>query len=294
MSQPFRRYFSVSSADRRWGFFVTSAGHNVVAAGDRYPVGNHPEGYHFEWKRGRVLDEFAMLLIAAGRGTFEHKKSASISLQRGDILLLPPGLLHRYRPDPAVGWEEYWVTFDGEIARSWHRQNLFAGRWPFMARNMHLVVEARFEEVLAAARQSIAAPQSLAALTQLVLFQALFHTRDAISSPNAEMKLRQAAETIRRHPAKFNIETLAAAAGLPESTFRRKFLELFEVTPAGYAQAERLTQAKRWLLETPLTVREIAGRLEFSSEFYFMRFFKRQTNMTPTAWRQQPPSNLPD
>jgi AraC-like DNA-binding protein len=290
MGRLFRRYFSVSSADRQWGLFVSSAGHNIVAAGEAYPVGNHPEGYHFEWKRGRILDEFALLLIADGEGVFEHRKSSSLLLRRGDVLLLPPGALHRYRPNPITGWEEYWVTFDGATARDWHKQNLFVGRWPLLARNMHLAVTERFEELVSKARQPTYAPQTLAAFAQLVLFEALSFSSNEVMRLSPEMKLRQAAETIRKHPAQFNLNVLASVAEMPESTFRRKFLELFGVTPARYAQDERMTQAKRWLLETPLTVRDIADRLEFSSEFYFMRAFKRNTGKTPSRWRQNPRS----
>jgi AraC-like DNA-binding protein len=48
-----------------------------------------------------------------------------------------------------------------------------------------------------------------------------------------------------------------------------------------------MSQAKRWLAETSLPIRVIADKLAFCSEFYFMRAFKRETGITPGAWRKK-------
>lgn len=287
MERTFRRYFAVSSEDRRWGFYVTSAGHSIVSAGAAYPVGHHPERYHFEWNRGRVLEEFALLLVANGSGTFERREASRVSVQRGDVLFIPPNLLHRYRPDPKTGWEEYWVTFDGLLARRWHSQDLFAHRIPLVAHSTHLAVVQRFEELINVARKKIYAPQLLAALTQAVLFEALTFRPEGMLRKTEEDRLRQVAEAIREHPDQFDLKSMATVAEMGESTFRRKFFEYFGVSPAHYAQEERINQAKRWLSETPLTVCDIADRLGFSSEFYFMRAFKRGTGCTPSEWRRK-------
>ncbi len=56
-----------------------------------------------------------------------------------------------------------------------------------------------------------------------------------------------------------------------------------------FLQKELAAQASRYLLGSPLSAREIAERLEFSSEYYFSNFFRRSTGTTPTAFRRANP-----
>ena len=285
----FHRYFSASNADRQWGFFVTSVGRTSCQPGAVYPPQQHPAAYQFEWSRGRTLEDFALIAIVAGEGFFEARKTPKTHLRRGDTLLLPPGLLHRYRPDPGTGWEEYWVTFDGDIPRRWLAAGLLDEQIPVAGHNSHLALIQTFEELLTEARRPVYPARQLAAFCHLLLSEALAgpgkHEQDAEESE--ETRLRHAADTLKRHPAAFDLHALAAAAGMGQSTFRRKFALHFGATPARFAQQERMSQAKRWLAETSLPIRAIADKLAFCSEFYFMRAFKRETGTTPGAWRKK-------
>ena len=64
-------YLPRSSRDELWGVVCTTAGHQHVPPGTDYPVSRHPAGYHFSKGKGRVLDEFQLVYITAGRGRFE-------------------------------------------------------------------------------------------------------------------------------------------------------------------------------------------------------------------------------
>jgi AraC family transcriptional activator of pobA len=48
-----------------------------------------------------------------------------------------------------------------------------------------------------------------------------------------------------------------------------------------------VVEAKRRLLHTELSVKQIADALGFEDAAYFNRFFKRLTDATPMAYRQQ-------
>ncbi len=45
-------------------------------------------------------------------------------------------------------------------------------------------------------------------------------------------------------------------------------------------------EAKAWLIQSELSVREIAYQLEFKDTSYFCRFFKKQTGMSPQSYRE--------
>ena len=51
-------------------------------------------------------------------------------------------------------------------------------------------------------------------------------------------------------------------------------------------QKELIAQTSRYLLCSPLSIREIAEHFRFSSEYYFSNFFKRHTGTTPSAFRK--------
>ncbi|MBC6451060.1 helix-turn-helix transcriptional regulator [Actinokineospora xionganensis] len=57
-------------------------------------------------------------------------------------------------------------------------------------------------------------------------------------------------------------------------------------TPARLVREARTHEAKRLLVKTDLTVRQIAGRVGFADPAYFCRFFRRETGVSPGEFRR--------
>ena len=51
-------------------------------------------------------------------------KPAQVPIECGSIMVLFPGVWHRYRPDANTGWTERWISFNGEIIQRLRRLNL--------------------------------------------------------------------------------------------------------------------------------------------------------------------------
>lgn len=58
-------------------------------------------------------------------------------------------------------------------------------------------------------------------------------------------------------------------------------------TASSHIQEKILLEAKSFLLHTDLQVSEIAYKLGFENTSYFNRFFKKNTKLTPTAYRKE-------
>jgi AraC-like DNA-binding protein len=83
----------------------------------------------------------------------------------------------------------------------------------------------------------------------------------------------------------WTVAMLARAASVPRATFARRFTALTGQSPMAYVTLWRMTVASRILREEHGTVREVAARVGYDSEFSFARAFKRVTGHAPGRYR---------
>jgi LacI family transcriptional regulator len=97
----------------------------------------------------------------------------------------------------------------------------------------------------------------------------------------------QAARLIRdpRH-AEASVEQICEQAGVSRSTLDKLFLTHLGRPVAKEITRIRLQRSEQLLRHTDLSLTQIAQRCGFSSATYFCRFFKRDTGLTPNAYRK--------
>jgi AraC-like DNA-binding protein len=83
----------------------------------------------------------------------------------------------------------------------------------------------------------------------------------------------------------WTVVMLARAVGVPRATFTRRFTMLTGQSPMAYVTSWRMTVAARILREEHRTLREVAARVGYDSEFAFARAFKRATGYAPGRYR---------
>lgn len=72
------------------------------------------------------------------------------------------------------------------------------------------------------------------------------------------------------------------------NSLRGEFTKAFGASPSQMALRTRIQIAKNLLLETPLSIKQIAGELGYARQHEFTRAFHRVTGGSPTAWREHP------
>lgn len=283
------RYLRADARSRKWGMYVTTCGRSVILPEDGvYPPVEHPPLYHFDWEHGRTLDEYQIVYIPEGSGLLETNKRKT-QVEGGHVILLTPGLWHRYRPNPETGWREYWVGFSGPGFATIFDAHFFGGRTLFRVRESVEMLET-FEALIASAQASgPALQQTMAAQTSLLLARIYASTLAHPPAAKEASKIVQRAREMmlslesREQP----LEEMARTLGTSYSNFRRTFREHTGVGPHQYRLHLKLSHARDLLTNTELSVKEVAFQSGFEDEQYFCRFFRKAMGRTPSSYRQR-------
>ena len=286
----FHRYFPVSNRDRKWGLFVTTLGETRVPPQAPYPPVGHPKGYAFDWQNGRVLDGFALVYVAGGRGSFESEGGIYLPVEPGSVFLLFPGVWHRYQPDSATGWHEYWIGFDGVTARNWRKSKFISAAKPVVKVNAEDTMLATFSRMIQSVRAARPALQQILAGAAANLVGICYSAQQApLASENPRSNaVEQAIARLEGDlGAQLDMKTLAQELGVSYSWFRTAFVMHTGLAPHQYLLEMRLVRARNLLVGTRLTVKEVAVQTGFQDEHYFSRLFRQKLNVTPSQWRNR-------
>ena len=83
------------------------------------------------------------------------------------------------------------------------------------------------------------------------------------------------------------IEALARRFGFSERNLKRRFQAATRLSPNQYLQRVRIDKAKKLLIATRLSVKQIAYEVGYENASFFVRLFKRELGRTPAQWRRE-------
>jgi AraC-like DNA-binding protein len=296
-SQSFYRYLPTSERDKKWGLYVTTAGESKIPPKTEYPPRGHPKGYDFNWARGRVLHEFALIYISRGSGTFECGKNFQCRITPGAVMVLFPDVWHRYSPNRETGWDEHWVGFDGEIARRWVRHGFLSLNHPVLKAGDEDMLLVLFTAILSAIRNNHPAMQQALGGVTCHIVSALYSAQQRASlslDSRAQSAIEKALTRIQTDfESDLDMRSLAQELGVSYSWFRSTFARQTGLSPHQYILQLRLARARNLLTNTDHAVKEIAANSGFQDEFYFSRIFRQRIGFTPSEWRARSRSDMP-
>ena len=284
-SRNFARYLPIDDALFASPLFLTSAGRTTIAPGAPYPPPGHPDLYQFKWREGRVLPEFSLLWVEAGGGVWETHRGA-FPIRAGQVGQVLSGQWHRYRPDPASGWTECWVQFNGRLAHELEAGGHFSSASPVSTPGHPRL----FARQLLAFLRDIAAPDFTNSTAQgLRLLGLLGALSDPTHAPAAAP--RSLIEKARQHSwshshRQLNVTEVAARLGVSRRSLERAFSAaglpgvLDEITRC------RLNRAERLLRETHLPVQHIVSLSGFGTAEQMRLQFHARHRRSPSQYRR--------
>ncbi len=286
----FFRYMPVHPESRATGSYLLAAGFASTAPHTPYPPTRHPTDHHFTWQHGRVLSAPQFVYLTRGAGQFESASAGARRVAAGDLVVIHPGVWHRYRPEAATGWDEFWVELDGPQVRSLFNLALADATQPIHHlghREGFLAALLETLDLLRAEPPESHLLLSAQALRLMALARSCLQSRRVEGRPVAEV-IREARDLLTRGAGRrLGLETLAAQLGLSYSHFRRLFKTHTGFSPRQYALQEVHRQAALLLANTRRPVGQIAEDLGYNSVYFFSRQFSQMAGISPLRYRKQ-------
>lgn len=271
---------------RALGCTLLSSGHTRVGRHSAYPVAVHPKDHHFNWQRGRILRAHQIVYISQGRGRLEYGPDRrEQKVAAGSVFVLFPGVWHRYAPDPEMGWTEHWVECSGTAFQMAGDSGLLDVNRPYYDSPDCAALDQTFAEVHRLAMHDAISNQPVLSMLGLKLLALLSAPRDLAADRTARLVDGARMLLLESFADNRPMEDIALALGVSYSLLRRAFREVTGLSMKEFQMSIRIQRAQDMLDNSDLSVKEIAGRLGFSSAFHFSSQFTAIVGRAPSAWR---------
>ena len=216
------------------------------------------------------------------------------TITAGCTVLLFSGVWHRYRPLRDIGWDEYWVSYDGDYVHRLIDNGFLKPDNPVLKTGVDETIVHGYLSIIERMRlEPVGFEQLIAADTMEILAAVLGQRAAGKPAAAPAAMIRQAKSLLEADlSGTLAMDELVSQFAVSVTHFYRLFKEHTGMSPYQYHLQLRINRAKEMLHGTNLTVKEIARKLNFESEFHFSKLFKKKTRFSPTAWRRL--SSRPD
>ena len=208
----------------------------------------------------------------------------SITVKKGEYLLIPPGIRHRLSGE-GDGFRKMSVTFsceDGKMAKYSFKNETFCGdasAWlPVILDSLYIGMTAP------PGADELIIQNTISSIILLVC------DRVACDRRNTSEKIDERFSTARRliednSDRVITVSEVAAYVNISIRQLERLFLKYEHMSVCRFIELCRCDRAKELLCQCNVSIPEISERMDFSNEFNFMRFFKRVEGITPSVYR---------
>jgi len=273
---PARRQAAYRTIDRagrptRWGF-----GH--LAKTD-------PASHYHD----RPVDEFILVYVTRGSGTFVDGVGRSHRVAAGDGLIHLPDQPHSLIADLDGQWVEYWIVADATFVESMLALGVVDATRPVVQAGVHPTLIDRFERIADDLREMHDEDvDRLAVQYHELLVEMNHHAAGGGADPSdramVQRACRRLAESFDRRLA---LPELATSLNVGYERFRKVFREQVGLSPGEYRVRRRIDRARELIVQQRLSNKQIAALLGYADPFAFSKQFKKVVGQSPAAFRRR-------
>lgn len=244
---------------------------------------------------------YEIYFLAAGKRRYFVGHSI-YDVSPGNLVLIPKMQLHRTIALGDAGYDRHLIYFNDTSHQSFIDQLGSSVFEKLMSRgclqfspNMVYQIQRNFAQL--AEEFASPSPSSEAMISHLlydILLTALRHgtVKSTYQGESAD-HIQEAARYISEHyPFELTLSHVAQLACMEETYFSKRFKALTGFGFQEYLTLTRLRAAEQLLLETRLSMGEIAERCGFSTSNYFGDVFRRYRGVAPSTYRKEVQNEL--
>ncbi|MEK7678199.1 MAG: AraC family transcriptional regulator [Verrucomicrobiota bacterium] len=232
-----------------------------------------------------------ILLCLKGKG-YVLINGRTWPVAKGQMLWIFNRHANEHWPEKGSHWEMYWIRVEGPRMDRIYKILTAAGSPVFTGVNAPETA-AIFERIFRIMNRASPTMEAEVHVQVAALIAQLFKARRyaypaAAMTKNIPLSLEKVVEAMRLEFSRpWRAGELAALANMSTSSFYRHFAAVLGSSPIDWLRRERISQAKRLLIETDYSISEVADHVGYHDQFYFSRDFKQMTQMSPSKYRQR-------
>lgn len=258
----------------------------------------------FTMETSHIHDEYELYYLIEGSGAY-HIDGKEFSIKKGNLVVLNKNLIHRtfYEPDQAherflIEFKSNRITQQLEKFLNLELNNFFqkyTGIY-FVEPDQQLQILDLFKTILTETQQKTDHYQQVIALKLTELFLTIMRLERSYSGDKHENPLKSTKERLVQKAIVFihqhlteeiQLQSIANALYVNKSYLSRVFKESTTLTTSEYINLERIRIAKRYLKISSLSIEEVAQDVGYRQNSYFIKVFKKYTELTPLQYRKQ-------
>lgn len=245
-------------------------------------------------KKQRMIQSFSgcnFSFVLSGTGDYVLR-GKTYRVEAPCVLLQWPGEPMNYGPDPV--WEEVYLIYPGEwLSRLVQSRIFLPGNPPVRPVRSVTALHSALERL----NRECMNPDTNADRIDSLCWNVIVSSYGLPAGATGENEVfRTIGDFLEKHPlsGEIGIDRLARNVGMSESSLRRCWAKNDSSrTFRAYRDSVFVRESCRLLIETPLPIKEIAGKLGFPDVYYFSRKFRLKTGLPPSEYRKRHTSDLP-
>ncbi|OOF83909.1 DNA-binding transcriptional regulator AraC [Rodentibacter ratti] len=260
---------------------------DLVAGITQIEKGNYLD---FTVDRSEGMKGYMLLLTTFGQGkVFDGKQFFSV--KRGQLVLFPPNTLQHYSRQPECQyWHYKWIYFHPKPQwlkwLNWTNCKENIGRIFINEMLSFQEISQLFSKIAQESESNDLLNKEMSSgLLEYLLMKCISVENIKETSPIDSRILKVCDLILENLSQNFSIEYFANQVFLSESRLSHLFKQSLGVGLIQWREQQRISEAKKLLYFSGLSINKIAKSLGYEDSLYFSKIFKKHTALSPSQFR---------
>ena len=231
----------------------------------------------------QVFHYYGGLLLLDGEGEYRDEDGKRLPLSKGCFVQRIPGKRHSTIVTPGKGWLEFFICISTRTYENLADIGLLSKEPVLSCRRMEELLP-DLERFLCEMEK--AGENELSGLYFRAQELLCRITSSCVREGGEEGLMERACRRLRETQGRLSGQELAEELGLRYETFRKLFRSFTGLSPGQYGIRTRMNEAMRLLAGSELSLAVISELLGYPDYFTFGKQFKKETGITPDAFRK--------